>query len=174
MQREEAAARPHPGSPAAGTMLACLTRGNLLDVLQEGFNEVTAQLLPPPKLLVTPRLPPNLPKGILGGEEGHPPGSPVEELGLYSQGGRRGADARTRGHQKGGGPPLNWRFTFLRWEGQSGPRTQKASPCKKGGPHVSRGLSRDILGGSPEQKQQSSISGAKRMSHGRGAVAWHW
>lgn len=34
-----------PGDPArepwAGTMLACLTRGNLLDVLPEGFNEVT-------------------------------------------------------------------------------------------------------------------------------------
>lgn len=46
-REEEAAARPHPGSPTAGTMLACLTRGNLLDVLQEGFNEVTAPLLPP-------------------------------------------------------------------------------------------------------------------------------
>lgn len=44
MQREEAAAgRPHPGSPTAGTMLACLTRGNLLDVLQEGFNEQQLQ-----------------------------------------------------------------------------------------------------------------------------------
>jgi hypothetical protein len=48
VQREETVAWPHPGSPAAGTMLACLTRGNLLDVLQEGFNEVTALLLPPP------------------------------------------------------------------------------------------------------------------------------
>lgn len=48
---EEAAAAGRetpPGGPA-GTMLACLTRGNLLDVLQEGFNEVTA----PP----TPQLP---------------------------------------------------------------------------------------------------------------------
>lgn len=34
---------PHPGSPTAGTMLACLTRGNLLDVLQEGFNEQQLQ-----------------------------------------------------------------------------------------------------------------------------------
>ena len=46
MQREEAvAAAAWPGDPARepppGTMLACLTRGNLLDVLQEGFNEVT-------------------------------------------------------------------------------------------------------------------------------------
>lgn len=28
-------------------MLACLTRGNFLDVLQEGFNEVTAPSAPP-------------------------------------------------------------------------------------------------------------------------------
>lgn len=35
-----------PGEPPAGTMLACLTRGNLLDVLQEGFNEVTAPPTP--------------------------------------------------------------------------------------------------------------------------------
>ncbi|KAL1781441.1 dixin isoform X1 [Sigmodon hispidus] len=42
-EEEEAAARPHPGSPTAGTMLACLTRGNLLDVLQEGFNEQQLQ-----------------------------------------------------------------------------------------------------------------------------------
>lgn len=49
-EEEAAAAGPEtpPGGPA-GTMLACLTRGNLLDVLQEGFNEVTA----PP----TPQLP---------------------------------------------------------------------------------------------------------------------
>lgn len=44
MHREEEAAaaglETPPGGPA-GTMLACLTRGNLLDVLQEGFNEVT-------------------------------------------------------------------------------------------------------------------------------------
>lgn len=64
--------------------------------------------------------------------------------------------------------------TFPRWEGQAGLRTQKASSCRKGGPHASQGLSRDILEGSPEQMRQSSISGAKRMSHGRGAVAWHW
>lgn len=32
-----------PGEPLAGTMLACLTRGNLLDVLQEGFNEQQLQ-----------------------------------------------------------------------------------------------------------------------------------
>lgn len=49
--REEAAAtaawlETPPGEPPAGTMLACLTRGNLLDVLQEGFNEVTVLLLP--------------------------------------------------------------------------------------------------------------------------------
>lgn len=55
----------HLGSPTAGTMLACLTRGNLLDALQEGFNEVTVLYLPP-RLPATARLPPSLRKGILG------------------------------------------------------------------------------------------------------------
>lgn len=43
-EEEAAAAGPEtpPGGPA-GTMLACLTRGNLLDVLQEGFNEQQLQ-----------------------------------------------------------------------------------------------------------------------------------
>lgn len=173
MQREEAAARPHPGSPAARTMLACLTRGNLLDVLQEGFNEVTALLLPPP----APGHPAP-PSRLFSRREswGARRGILLEEPGWYSQGDRCGADARTRGHQKGGGPPLNWRITFPRWEEQSGPRIQKASFLLAGKvvPTPLGDSPGTSLGGSPEQKQQSSISGAERMSHGRGVVAWHW
>lgn len=46
MSRGAGSSAPHPLSPppasggSPGTMLACLARGNLLDILQEGFTEV--------------------------------------------------------------------------------------------------------------------------------------
>lgn len=81
MQREEeeaaaaAGLETPPGEPPARTMLACLTRGNLLDVLQEGFNEVTVLLLPllssPP-----PASPAQSPEGVLFLP--HPLGTPEQ------------------------------------------------------------------------------------------------
>lgn len=63
VQREEGGAAGWPRGPAqepwAGTMLACLTQGNLLDVLQEGFNEVTVCSSHSPVPLPQ-RFPPNL------------------------------------------------------------------------------------------------------------------
>lgn len=85
-------------------MLACLTRGNLLDVLQEGFNEVTVcsshAQLPSPQ-----RLPPNLWKGfsapILRGTPDHFP-----RRALRGQGGGYGADEMAKG-EKSEGPPAS-------------------------------------------------------------------
>jgi hypothetical protein len=99
VQREEAAAaarlRPRPGS-AAGTMLACLTRGNLLDVLQEGFNEVTV-----PSLTLPGAPPPN---GVLFGP--HPLGGPRSKSPAPPQG-PKGVGARCKpvNLQKSKGPP---------------------------------------------------------------------
>lgn len=61
-------------------------------------------------------------------------------------------DARTRGHQKDGGPLSKLDGGLPECAGLLGPQTEKASPCRKGGPHDSQGFSRDILEGSPERE----------------------